>query len=404
MKQISRPGLTKSVDKSHQKNILQALVAALIVTAAIFCGPPAPAEPAHEEYRGAVKTPSDKKAIESGNNSDAEKGKEILAYGVCPFTNTAGDRKYDWIADGIAESISSDLKLASHTVVDRINVKDIINEVGLGQTGLMDQKSAAKSGKMLGAAYLVTGSYQIFNNTIRIVSKVIQTETGVVNRMAKVTGPISAIFDLQDGLFSQMFSLKQDGMKLEDIPIIQNEIKKKPTINLDAYKYYLLCEEYNYRGANIDDPGTRKYLEKSVEYGLKAIRLDPSMTIAYLKVSHTYAGLNDDNNCNMMITRAVKSLSDETNIIVKNLVHGNYEIRVNRDFKKAIFHYETVLRYNKSDIEALWQLWAIFRGAFGSTVYDRSMSDGYRDAFLKYHPRSILAKHVRELSVYDRLR
>jgi len=325
-------------------------------------------------------------------------------YGVCPFLNTTKNKKFDWIADGLAESITSDMKLANYNVVDRINVKDTVKEIGLGQTGLIDGKSAVKSGKMLGATFLVTGSYQIYNNNIRIVSKVIKTETGVISYIAKVTGKMNSIFDLQDTLFSKLFNLKSEGVNLQDISFITKEIKKKPTKKLNAYKYYLLCEEYNFRGANLDDPNTRSYLQKSVKYGMKAIKIDPNMTIAYLKLSHTYAGLSDDYYCKKMLKKAKESFSSETNIITKNLVNANYEIRINKNFSRSIVYYKTVLDYNRSNLEALWQLWGIYRGAWGSTVYSKSKSDMYKDQFIRYHSKSILAKHMKKLSVHDRLR
>lgn len=318
-------------------------------------------------------------------------------YGVCPFVNTNGGKKLAWIADGIAESLSCDMKLANFVVVDRIHVKEIINEIALGQIGLIDEKSAKKPGMMAGADYLVTGSYQIQEKTIRIVSRVIKTETGVVTHIGKVTGSMESIFDLQDNLFESMFSRESNN------EFIKAEINKKSTRNQDAYRNYLLCEEFNFKGANLDDPKSRSYLKESIEYGLKAVEIDPKMTIAYLKLSHTYGGLGDTASTGKYIKLAFESISPETDILVKNNVLALYEIRINNNFSKAISNYETVLNHHSSNLEALWQLFAIYRGAFGSTVYDKEKSDKYGDLFLGYYPRSILSEHIKKLKVYDRL-
>jgi hypothetical protein len=89
---------------------------------------------------------------------------------------------------------------------------------------------------------------------------------------------------------------------------------------------------------------------------------------------------------------------------VKYNVLAIYEIRINSNFPKAISFYETVLSHHSSNLEALWQLFAIYRGAFGSTVYDKAKSDRFAGLFLGYYPKSILSEHIRKLRVYDRLR
>ncbi len=318
-------------------------------------------------------------------------------YGVCPFVNSSDQKNPDWIADGIAESLSCDMKLANFVVVDRIHLKEIINEIALGQIGLIDERSAKKPGMMVGADYLVTGSYQIYDKTIRIISRVIKTETGVVTHIGKVTGPMESIFDLQDNLFESMFTSESSN------EFVKKEIKKKATRDPEAYRNYLLCEEYNFKGANLDDPKSREYLAESAGYGLRAVEIDPNMTIAYLKLAHTYGGLGDSANTLKYTKLAYDSINSETDILVKNNVLGIYEIRVNNNFSKAISYYETVLKHHSSDLEALWQLFAIYRGAFGSTVYDKSMSDRYGNLFLGYYPKSVLSGHIKKLRVYDRL-
>lgn len=123
-----------------------------------------------------------------------------VVFGVCPFQNINKEKSLNWFADGVAESLSSDMKLANMVVVERLHIKDVINEIGMGQTGLVDEKSAVKSGMLVGASHLITGSYQVSKTSIRIVANIVTTETGVVLNTAKVTGSVDDLFSLQDAL------------------------------------------------------------------------------------------------------------------------------------------------------------------------------------------------------------
>src|SRR5687768_15808473 len=70
---------------------------------------------------------------------------------------------------GLAQMIISDLSGgASYTVVERMRLQEIMDELKLAQSGKIDPATAAKIGKLLGARYMVMGGYFDLLGSLRI--------------------------------------------------------------------------------------------------------------------------------------------------------------------------------------------------------------------------------------------
>jgi Mg-chelatase subunit ChlD len=80
------------------------------------------------------------------------------------------------------------------TQVERKNLQQILNEIGLGQTGIVDEAGAAKAGKMLGAKMLITGTLYKKNANYEIFLKLIRVES------AEVLSATKAIIDKNLGV------------------------------------------------------------------------------------------------------------------------------------------------------------------------------------------------------------
>ena len=80
------------------------------------------------------------------------------------------------------------------TQVERKNMQQILQEIGLGQTGIVDEASAAKAGKLLGAKMLVTGTLYQKKDSYELFLKLIRVES------AEVLSATKAIIDKQLGV------------------------------------------------------------------------------------------------------------------------------------------------------------------------------------------------------------
>ena len=78
----------------------------------------------------------------------------------------------------LSEALREELfRLGQFTLVNRENMVQILEEVGVQQTGLVDEKQAVKAGKGLAAPQIVLGQVGTFGNTLVLQVKRIDVET-----------------------------------------------------------------------------------------------------------------------------------------------------------------------------------------------------------------------------------
>jgi len=114
---------------------------------------------------------------------------------VMDFVNVTGEPDSAWLSAGIAETVTGDLRaIGRFRVVDRGRVMDAIRRTN----GSVEEVSAR-----LGTSFAVVGSYQRSVDRIRITARIVSAATGETLADAKVDGPISGIFELQDQVVAQ---------------------------------------------------------------------------------------------------------------------------------------------------------------------------------------------------------
>lgn len=79
-------------------------------------------------------------------------------YASFSFDSTSGRQSGSLSGELLAEYITDELVNSNlFDVVERSKIKSAINELGFARSGFVDQSSAPKIGKLLGAKYLLTG-------------------------------------------------------------------------------------------------------------------------------------------------------------------------------------------------------------------------------------------------------
>ncbi len=102
---------------------------------------------------------------------------------------------------GLAQMLVSDLSgLAGIRVVERERLEEVLAELELQESRKVDQRTAAKIGKLLGAKYLVLGSYFELLGTLRADARVVEVETGRVIRSFGVHGEPGDFLKLEQKL------------------------------------------------------------------------------------------------------------------------------------------------------------------------------------------------------------
>lgn len=164
-------------------------------------------------------------------NLNASSGKITLA--VLDFDNNSiFDRDdYEPLKAGLAEMMISELScIESIKIVERQKLHMIFNEFKMSQSGLT-QENSIKAGKMLGADYLVFGSFIVAHGAeIRVDTRIVDVETGLTVKAEEVTGKIKKILDLINKLGRKILK----GIDAE-ITLNENEkFSKSQKLKMDA--------------------------------------------------------------------------------------------------------------------------------------------------------------------------
>jgi len=120
---------------------------------------------------------------------------------VLYFDYDGKDEELGVLRKGLAQMLISDLAGGNgYTVVERARLQDLIDEMQLGQSKKFDRKTAAKIGKLLGARYLVLGSYFSLFGTLKIDACVVNVETGANVRCVGAGGKPEDFIHMQQEL------------------------------------------------------------------------------------------------------------------------------------------------------------------------------------------------------------
>jgi TolB-like protein len=170
---------------------------------------------------------------------------------VHPFKNT-GDTKFSWVSAGMTDTVISDLnRVKSVVVIADIDRKKALDEISLGQTGMMNDETIAKVGKMTGANVIFTGSYLVAGDKVRVNARLLSVETGKTERSIKIDGTLDKIFDLQDKIVIALIE-ESSTITFKDVKplVFDKEDKKKIEESYkpkgNAYEWYAKGLELQY--------------------------------------------------------------------------------------------------------------------------------------------------------------
>jgi tetratricopeptide (TPR) repeat protein len=211
-------------------------------------------------------------------NASFTRHMRILVY---PFTNT-GNAGFSWISAGMTDTVVADLgRLTGIMVISNEDRRKAVQEIELGQTGLLDEKTTARVGKMTGADVIFTGSYSVSGGNIRVIAKLLKVETGSMENTVKLDGTLDGIFDLQDkivySLIAESAKIKIPYIKTPGITDKEKELlagKKKPDIS--AYELYS-------RGLELQDTNPAE----AMKFFKKALKVDGNYVEALREAGYT---------------------------------------------------------------------------------------------------------------------
>jgi tetratricopeptide (TPR) repeat protein len=194
---------------------------------------------------------------------------------VFPLMYQGFNEDYVPLSRGFSEMISIDLaKVKNLTILERIRIQAVIDELKFSQSAAVDQSTAPRAGKLLRAGTIISGDYDISEEKefkINLGSWDVQTSER--KSMVNVSGKLEDLFELQKRV---VFSfLDKNGIELTQEE--KEAIAYIPTQNLDAFLSYS-------RGLLQEDAGNFKEAETFYQ---NAIQIDPNFNAAGNKLEST---------------------------------------------------------------------------------------------------------------------
>lgn len=154
---------------------------------------------------------------------------------VYPFRFTGADPELAPLGTALAELVVSDLsKVERITVLERLRVRLLLDEMRLTEEGYVDPATAARSGRMLGAGQVVQGNIDGAEERVEILAGVVRVRTADSPSPVSEADALQNFLDLQKRVVLSLFA----SMGVELTPAERERVLERPTESLRALILY----------------------------------------------------------------------------------------------------------------------------------------------------------------------
>lgn len=200
--------------------------------------------------------------VAQGSAGTMKTGPKTIA--VLDFANVTADPEMGWLAAGIAETVTNDLRVIRDLrVIDRALVAHV------------EADASADSLRTAGLDLVVIGSFQRLGDHLRITARLTDVATREAVANAKADGPLTEVFGLQDAIVMQLST----GLQVRISPAERARMSARETSSLDAYRALtegrLKLEALN--------PAE---IPSAIEDFERALALDPQYALAHVGLAH----------------------------------------------------------------------------------------------------------------------
>ena len=139
-----------------------------------------------------------KKAAPSNPKAKSKKASAQPTVAVLYFDYSGKDPELGVLKKGLAQILISDLSSnPGIQLIERTRLESVMAELKLSGSRKVDKKTAARIGKLLGAQYLILGSYFSLMGSLRIDARLVAVETGYIVLSTGANGKIDEFLSIQ---------------------------------------------------------------------------------------------------------------------------------------------------------------------------------------------------------------
>ena len=192
----------------------------------------------------------------------------VNSVAVLYFLSLSDDPQWAPLQKGLAEMIITDLSQVEElTVIERLMLSKLMEELRLSTSGLIDENTAPRLGKLLGARNIVKGSYMVMPDMkMTLDAGIYEADRIFLPMTANFEGVLTRLFQMEKELVLRIL----DYFGIELTPLQRERLLQIPTENMVAFMSY--CH-----GLDALDRGN---FREATEFFQEAVRLDNGFQMA----------------------------------------------------------------------------------------------------------------------------
>jgi TolB-like protein/AraC-like DNA-binding protein len=269
---------------------------------------------------------------------------------VLPFKNLSNEDDSQYFADGIMDEILNhlfrigDLRVISRTTAERFR----------------DSKmSTTEIAQSVGVNYLLEGSVRKQGEQVRIIVQLIDGKRDRHLWSEIYDRQLTDIFHIQSEIATNIAR----ELRAVITPLEKTLIKKVPTRNLEAYNYYLIGNNYYWRGFDAQD------YTIAISMYSKAIELDSEFALAYIRLSICHGAMfwfHFDRNYDRFLQsrEALEiAISLDPELPEIHIASGYFNLWWLLDYKKALEEFSLAEAMLRNHPECIFMTAAVYRRA-----------------------------------------
>jgi adenylate cyclase len=150
-------------------------------------------------------------------------------------------------------------KIEQFQVVERSQLQKLVEEISMGQSGMIDAGTAQQVGNLLGARNLLLGSFMnMFDGQLRIDVRIVEVETGLTIKAEEETGKPKDLYKMIGKLVAKV-------IKDLDVKITKADAQKLGQVENTSFNAAM----YYARGLEFEDVGDITNAKKMYANALK---------------------------------------------------------------------------------------------------------------------------------------
>jgi len=179
---------------------------------------------------------------------------------------------------GLAAMLTTDLEeIGIFNIVDRERLRDILKEQELQYSGLVDQNTAVRLGKLMAAQYILTGSFTEMNGGLRVSAQIFSVEKGIQLGATSIEGETRNFFWVEKKLFVKIIEFLEVMLSEEEkakiVKVVETHSVDASLKNYSGEMAMVKAEELKRTGRKDE---AARLLREAKERFSEALQYDPN--------------------------------------------------------------------------------------------------------------------------------